>query len=127
MLDGLRELFLRAIKCKTCSEANHLVDLWNEEVESINKRFNLYYTGKQEVEFQTADVEPVVHAHWIVRWEGTYLKRAVYCSHCNRKSGIGGIEKNQRKPFCPNCGAKMDEEEPEEEKLIRVVTPELTK
>lgn len=56
-----------------------------------------------------ADVALIVHAHWIEQFEGTYLRRAMYCSACKKKSGLGGSEANQMKPYCPNCGAKMDE------------------
>ena len=105
MLDVLRDLFLRAIECKTCSEANRLVDLWNEEIESINKRFNLYYTGKQEVVVPISGFAPVVHAHW--RKSGD-----IYI--CSGEKGCGfwmPEEQWYNAHFaCPACGAKMDEE-----------------
>lgn len=55
-----------------------------------------------------ADVAPVVHGKWIVRFDGPYKRRRCYCSHCGKHNGVGGIAKNQEKPYCPNCGAKMD-------------------
>ncbi len=55
-----------------------------------------------------ADVAPVVHGKWIVRFDGPYNRRRCYCSHCGKHNGIGGIAQNQEKPYCPNCGAKMD-------------------
>ena len=55
-----------------------------------------------------ADVAPVVHGRWIVRFDGPYNRRRCYCSHCEKNNGVGGIAKNQEKPYCPNCGAKMD-------------------
>lgn len=55
-----------------------------------------------------ADVAPVVHGKWIVRFDGPYNRRRCYCSHCGRHNGVGGIAQNQEKPYCPNCGAKMD-------------------
>ena len=58
-----------------------------------------------------ADVAPVVHGKWIVRFDGPYKRRRCYCSHCGKHNGVGGIAKNQEKPYCPNCGAKMDEKE----------------
>ena len=56
----------------------------------------------------SADVAPVVHGRWIVRFGGPYNRRRCYCSHCGKHNGVGGIAKNQEKPYCPNCGAKMD-------------------
>ena len=72
------------------------------------------FTTKDRIDrMPTADVVPVIHAHWIEQFEGTYLRRAMYCSACKKKSGIGGSKANQMKPYCPNCGAKMDETETE--------------
>lgn len=59
-------------------------------------------------EIPTADVAPVVHGKWIVRFDGPYKRRRCYCSHCGKHNGVGGIAQNQEKPYCPNCGAKMD-------------------
>lgn len=58
-----------------------------------------------------ADVAPVVHGHWVVRFDGPYKRRRCYCSHCGKHNGVGGIAQNQEKPYCPNCGAKMDGKE----------------
>jgi hypothetical protein len=58
--------------------------------------------------FPAADVAPVVHGRWIVRFDGPYKRRRCYCSHCGKHNGVGGIAQNQEKPYCPNCGAKMD-------------------
>lgn len=58
----------------------------------------------------TVDAVPVVHGRWIARFDGPYNRRRCYCSHCGKHNGVGGIAKNQEKPFCPNCGAKMDGE-----------------
>lgn len=55
-----------------------------------------------------ADVAPVVHACWVARFDGPYKRRRCYCSHCGKHNGVGGIAQNQEKPYCPNCGAKMD-------------------
>ena len=59
-------------------------------------------------ELPAADVAPVVYGKWIVRFDGPYNRRRCYCSHCGKHNGVGGIAKNQEKPYCPNCGAKMD-------------------
>lgn len=58
-----------------------------------------------------ADVAQVVHGRWVVRFDGPYKRRRCYCSHCGKHSGVGGIAKNQEKPYCPHCGARMDGDE----------------
>lgn len=64
--------------------------------------------AKKEVE--TADVAPVVHAKWEMRrvyvngYEGSGEEKA-FCSHCNKSN------KQYTPPYCPHCGAKMDEED----------------
>lgn len=60
-------------------------------------------------EIPAADVAPVRHARWVLeyttpyddpRWKNRALKR---CSACGWTNAC-------RYNFCPNCGAKMDEE-----------------
>nr|DAD61057.1 MAG TPA: DNA-directed RNA polymerase [Caudoviricetes sp.] len=63
------------------------------------------------LDMPVADVAPVVHAHWVVRFDGPYKRRRCYCSYCGKHNGVGGIAQNQEKPYCPNCGAKMNEKE----------------
>lgn len=57
---------------------------------------------------EDADVAPVMHGHWVVRFDGPYKRRRCYCSHCGKHNGVGGIAQNQEKPYCPNCGARID-------------------
>lgn len=74
-------------------------------VAQLNER-----TALKHLIFDTpaADVAPVAHGRWEFRQCGTYSRRRAYCSACKKHSGIGGIIENQMKPYCPNCGAKMD-------------------
>lgn len=58
-------------------------------------------------DFPAADVKPVVRGEWIDRPSGAYGRMQSWCSACGKRSGIGGIESNRHKPFCPNCGADM--------------------
>ena len=55
-----------------------------------------------------ADVQEVKHGHWTFRYGGTYKRSKCYCSVCGKPNGVGGIISNQKKPYCPNCGARMD-------------------
>lgn len=52
--------------------------------------------------------EPVKHGRWVERPTGRYGQWQSWCTACGKHSGIGGIESNRHKPYCPNCGAKMD-------------------
>ena len=57
-----------------------------------------------------ADVVEVKHGRWEDRPTGRYRQMQSWCTACGKHSGIGGIESNRHKPYCPNCGAKMDGE-----------------
>lgn len=65
---------------------------------------------------ETADVAPVIHAHW-VRWKEPKVTNPVYrCSNCDfditvdkhPNVSIGFWISDFR--YCLHCGAKMDEE-----------------
>lgn len=61
----------------------------------------------------TADVEKVRHGKWIGELsvttsanKGRTIRSTIYkCSLCNKTNG------RIKKPYCPNCGAKMDGEQ----------------
>ena len=67
-------------------------------------------------EFPAADVAPVVHGRWIDKgWDGDInwqidgrgsCWRVHECSECKAQ------QKMETTNYCPNCGAKMDKEEP---------------
>ena len=63
--------------------------------------------------FPTSDVAPVKHGEWIDKPTGAYSRMQSWCSACGKHSGIGSIESNRHKPYCPNCGVKMDIENSE--------------
>lgn len=56
----------------------------------------------------TADVQEVKHGRWTIRYEGAYKRAKCYCSVCGKSNGVAG--RNQMRPYCPNCGAKMEKE-----------------
>lgn len=55
----------------------------------------------------SADVRPNIHGYW--RTESQ--KELSYCSECGFTKWVDDIRLYK---FCPNCGLKMDREEPEE-------------
>ena len=70
------------------------------EEASIEGTDFLYYRDVIEAfdDVETADVAPVVHAHWVIKDTGLPI-----CSHCEGACVY-------KADYCPNCGAKMDEE-----------------
>lgn len=54
-----------------------------------------------------ADVKPVVHGRWEMKPENTtpgiYHVKKAFCTNCGKPN------KQYRPPYCPHCGAKMDE------------------
>ena len=56
----------------------------------------------------TIDAVPVRHGKWIHRGCGIFA-----CSKCGKDVGLNvytGEKASERFRFCPNCGARMDEE-----------------
>lgn len=64
-----------------------------------------------------ADVKPVVRGEWIDKFNKGKAHMQSFCSACGKHSGIGGIESNRHKPFCPNCGADMRKEVNDERRV----------
>ena len=78
-----------------------------------NGDYDHYTNGFDEAvcrveDFPTVEVEPVRHGWWEDKPTGRYGQWQSWCSACGKHSGIGGIESNRLKPYCPNCGCKMD-------------------
>ena len=57
-----------------------------------------WYVEQVIDETPTEDVTPVVHAHWTFTYYNSFV-----CSNCSHSS-------DNEFCYCPNCGAKMDEE-----------------
>ena len=85
-------------KCKAIIQ-----DKWNDKAAPVSWS-HAYADFIEDIENQpAADVVPVVHGHWIRQDESfTRFK----CS--NPECGIENCSGFEN--FCPNCGAKMDEE-----------------
>lgn len=55
------------------------------------------------------DAEPVRHGHWITQYDDLFpMESTIECSICGEKEWMMTII-NQN--YCPNCGARMDEED----------------
>ena len=69
----------------------------------------------EDCDNDSEDIEhtPVIHANWIlIQNVGFFHNRVVKCSHCGNFLDIDGVNAGRGNAnFCPNCGAKMDEEE----------------
>ena len=67
-------------------------DAWDEIIDALEN-------------IPSADVAPVVHGRWEQDAYGDW-----YCTNCDEVVSIceSGRERTYRKPYCPNCGAKMD-------------------
>ena len=64
-------------------------------------------------QFPVADVAPVRHGRWISLTDCS--NAGVYCSVCHKKVykedyAICNRKNKLRSDYCPNCGAKMDDE-----------------
>lgn len=91
------EALLEDLNCCGC------VTVYGEQfIDAVTHRINLH---------PAADVAPVVHTHW-AHWprkvfdqDGSYtLVMDTSCSKCNWH-----IPEGMDSPFCPRCGARMDE------------------
>ena len=78
--------------------ANHYAKMLDETEEELNAE-----RTKNEAQGYRKQSE----GEWIDKPTGAYSRMQSWCSACGKHSGIGGIESNRHKPFCPNCGAKM--------------------
>lgn len=81
------------------------VTRWNEHHDIATDVIREMKKSIEELidEEQTADVQEVKHGHWIEINSDMGIYR---CSQC--RETVGGQTGSR---FCPNCGAKMDEEE----------------
>ena len=65
-----------------------------------------YATAFAEIRrIPTANVVPIVYGQWEQDADGDW-----YCTNCGETVAICDSGKNRtyRKPYCPNCGAKMN-------------------
>ena len=61
-------------------------------------------------EVPTIEAEPVRHGRWVDK-----MVRDWHCSECGKKASFDGYCYDDKPNYCPNCGAKMDEEADDED------------
>lgn len=60
---------------------------------------------------ETADVAPVIHAHWEYRYDTGIYQTEFLCSRCKGLIETYSCTVDEVEyEYCPHCGAKMDEE-----------------
>lgn len=89
--------------------------IWYNDLAEANGSDDDFVKGYGEAmdnlaDVPAADVQEVKHGKWTIRYEGAYKRAKCYCSVCGKPNGIGGIISNQKKPYCPNCGARIEDE-----------------
>ena len=78
-------------------------------LKEIDYAFHTDTIGKKDVinlivNLPVADITPVRHGRWVKRG------RRWQCTNCKVLMSIDGTPKENLLNYCPNCGAKMDEE-----------------
>lgn len=74
---------------------------------------NMAIAGAKQVvdKIQTADVQPVIHAHWEYRYDTGIYQTEFLCSRCKGLIETYSCTVDEVEyEYCPHCGAKMDEE-----------------
>ena len=77
--------------------------------EEVKDRFEEVYSYLDNQ--PTVDVVQVVHAHWIVKGDDDMDNEMYHCSNCGEEQFFSNYygEEQEKFPYCPMCGAKMDE------------------
>lgn len=66
--------------------------------------FSIYLALRDCIcEAKPADVAPVRHGQWAIRYDVKYGQRRLYCLACGSYSAL-----IKKRTYCPNCGATMD-------------------
>lgn len=76
-------------------------------------KYDAYYEMLNIIKEQpTIDAEPVVHGHWIIKYDLGEPRGAI-CSNCEGEISYdrNGLFDTLEAEYCHHCGAKMDEEE----------------
>ena len=75
---------------------------------------------KNIVNAQTIEAEPVRHGRWVFGAKAEYIGSCIptgislFCSCCGKDAVYSAENTQELSDYCPNCGAKMQTEPPEE-------------
>ena len=75
--------------------------------EEVKDRFEEVYSYLDNQ--PTVDVVPAIHAHWIVKGDDDMDNEMYHCSNCKHEEFFDSYYDQEKYPFCPSCGAKIDE------------------
>ena len=97
-----REALQAALARKRCGVANQrYTEGWNDCLLRVKSMVS---------KFPAADVAPVVHGRWEVSTDEWFETDVYTCSKCRESYVlVEGTPKENLWRYCPNCGAKMDE------------------
>jgi hypothetical protein len=84
------------------------------EYREVAKTQGEFAAQRKAVIQRLGEFEDRAEGRWIDMPTGAYGRMQSWCSACGKHSGIGGIESNRHKLYCPNCGAKMKGENNEQ-------------
>ena len=65
--------------------------------------------GDDLLKYETADVAPVIHAHWNFHYYDSGYKASMTCTACGGSMDSDAMDISHY-VYCPCCGARMDEE-----------------
>lgn len=75
-----------------------------------NTAFNIVKSAlHNECATPTIEAEPVKYGRWVHDEDYEEWAERYVCSVCNRNALTDGDYRHELSPYCPNCGAKMEE------------------
>ena len=97
------------MKCRKCGSSNvRIVNSRPVYDETQRRRRYLCLECNQRFwtmeRYESKDVAPIRHAHWVVYTENRTGNTQLRCSECMRTT----FEDCTPTPFCPLCGAEME-------------------
>lgn len=103
------------------SKRDILVRLWEQQpYSSVQASWGRARAMVTIMGFPASEVQPVRHGHWVTS-EATIDSGVTSCSCCRSEYFIGDLQALEGDDdfvmYCPNCGAKMDRGERNEENI----------